>query len=491
MNPQREIELKLEVEPRAAASVGSDIGLGKGRAMRLLATYYDTPEGSLRKRGISFRVRRNGDAYVQTIKVARGTASGLFDREEWETPLAGERPDLSAIDAAGLRDSLADPSEWNALRPIFTVDVERTNWRTNLENGSAEVVLDLGSVLADGAEDTVAELEIELTDGPPDLLFGLARRVADAVPVRLGVLTKSERGYRLLDGKAGRPTKAEPLRLPPDATTAEAFATIVQACLRHYRLNEPLVARRDADALHQARVALRRLRSAFSLFRDVVADERFEDLSNAVRRQTGLLGDARNLDILLHRLGSAPEAGPAFRHLQSEREAAYDHVLEELDSDRARRLPLDLLEWAEIGAWRSTTKPDATLPAREFAGQVLDRYRRRVTKRGKGLRHLDPEKRHKVRIEAKKLRYASEFFTSLFDGKKQTRRAKTFLSALEDLQTALGELNDIATGEALTRELSAKGIDLPVAAGGKGERKLLREADAAYDRLVDAKRFWR
>jgi len=490
---EREIELKLELDPSSAPPSAGRLGFEGGRSKRLVATYFDTPDGALRRRGVSLRVRRAGDAYVQTIKVDRDGGAGLFDRAEWETPLPDETPDLSVVDGAGLRDALDDPRDWDALRPAFAVDVERTVWTASPDGGSAEVVLDRGSVLADGAQEAVSEIELELTGGAPAVLFALARRLTDELPVRLGVLTKAERGFRLLDGRSGRPAKAEPLVLSPEASTPEAFAAIVRACLRHFRLNEPLIGRRDASGLHQARVALRRLRSAISLFRDVVADAQTDAIRTALRGLAATLGDARNLDVLIDRLD--PGEGATLAAVRREREAAYDRALAALATPAIRGLLVDVLAWSEVGAWRTRPAPEArhlvTEPARAFAARVLDRYRRRVRKRGAGLAALDPEARHRVRIEAKKLRYAAEFFVALFDDRKAQRRAKTFLTALEELQSRLGTLNDIATGEELARELSAKGIELPPAADGVDEARLVDVAAAAHDGFADAKPFWR
>src|SRR5688572_27892296 len=83
---------------------------------------------------------------------------------------------------------------------------------------------------------------------------------------------------------------------------ARGFAAIAQSCLRHFRLNEPLIIKhREPDALHQARVAMRRLRSALSLFRPAVFDADFPGLREELRWFTGQLGHARNLDVLLLR----------------------------------------------------------------------------------------------------------------------------------------------------------------------------------------------
>ena len=492
MKPAREIELKLEVPPGAAREVISLLG-GKGKSKHLHATYYDTPDGALRDRGISFRVRRDDGAFVQTIKVDRGPGGGLFDRSEWERALADATPDFTAIDEADLRDALDGDDGWDAVTPAFIVDVERMVWDATMADGTAEVVFDRGSVIAIGAKSAISEVELELRAGSASLIFALARRIASTAPVRLGVLTKAERGHRLRTARARRATKAEPLTLPGDATTAEAFGRIAETCLRQFRLNEPLIVERDVSGLHQSRVALRRLRSAISMFRKVVADERSDEIRLRQRTLAATLGDARNLDVLIERLHGDCD-GALLAELQTKREAAYDRALAALDTADARLLSLDVLEWAELGRWRTWPSEDAAAvlasPARDFAAGVLDRHRRRVKKRGANLSRLDPEQRHQLRIEAKKLRYATEFFSSLFEGKKKQRRARNFRAALEALQDNLGALNDIATGEALAQDLAARGVTLP-AIGGEDAAQLLDQAEESHDALVDAKPFWR
>jgi CHAD domain-containing protein len=66
-----------------------------------------------------------------------------------------------------------------------------------------------------------------------------------------------------------------------------------------------------------------------------------------------------------------------------------------------------------------------------------------------------------------------------------------FLTALEELQASLGTLNDIATGHEMLHALAQRGIQLPPSIGDVDETKLLQAAEAAHERLGDAKRFWR
>ena len=178
------------------------------------------------------------------------------------------------------------------------------------------------------------------------------------------------------------------------------------------------------------------------------------------------------------------------RQLHAPRDAAYAAILAALDSERVRRLMLDLTEWAAIGAWRS--RPDGSAlrsrAADRFAADALDRLRRRVKRRGRDLTELGDADRHEVRIAAKKLRYAAEFFASLFPGKKAQRRAMAFLSALQGLQEQLGDLNDIAA-EPLV--LAALGLPPRGSAGSADRDVLLARAEEAHEAFADAKRFWR
>jgi triphosphatase len=129
--------------------------------------------------------------------------------------------------------------------------------------------------------------------------------------------------------------------------------------------------------------------------------------------------------------------------------------------------------------------------------------RKRIRKRGRHLDRLDPEARHRVRIEAKKLRYGAEFFASLYADKKSHKRHKAFVSALSDLQDHLGALNDQATAHSVLASLVISPDHPPVAgetlfaaglAAGDNEadaRKLLKAAAEAHRELLDVKPFWR
>lgn len=479
-----EIELKLELTREAADRVeASGLLAGEPQKAQQRSIYFDTPDRDLAKAGVSLRIRRSGRKRIQTVKAGGAGVAGLFARSEWERPVKDDTPILDeATPIAALPGDAAA-----AVTPVFQVEIERRSWLIVEGDTVIELVLDRGAVVAGERRSPICEIELELKSGDPAALFAFARRIDAVAPVRLGVLTKAERGFRLTR-PAVTMAKADPVALADDATAAQAFRQIVGACLRQFRLNEALLlADRDPGALHQARVALRRLRSAFAVFKPML-DDGAADLRKELGWLASGLGAARNLDVLLDRAG----AGPLRDHIMVAREAAYDRVAEMLSQPRARRLPFDLAAWAACVDAGGSSGGEADLSARAFAAGALGRLRRKVKRKGRDLTRIDDTARHAVRKQGKTLRYAAEFFASLFEHKRQRERRTRFVAALEGLQEQLGALNDLATAPELLEKLGiANDPEAPMLLV-KGRRKLhLKAAQDAYAKLVDAKRFWR
>jgi len=480
-----EIELKLELSQEAAATIeASSLLMGATRRARQSSIYFDTPDRALASAGVSLRIRKSGGKRVQTIKAAGASAAGLFARSEWERPVENDIPVLDAV--TPLPACLGGGVD--AIAPVFEVGVDRRRWIIVEGDATIEMVLDRGEVAAGERRSTVCEIELELKSGGPAALFAFARKLDAVAPVRLGVLSKAERGYRLT-GSAPTMFKAEPVLLVDGMTAAQAFGTVAQSCIRQYRLNEALLMTEvGAGALHQARVALRRLRSAFSIFRPIIG-ESGAALAVDLRWLTSELGEARNLGVLLARARS----GPLYDRVALARDAAYRHVGQVLAMPRTRQLMLDLVEWIARGAWSGSPEAaDDDLPARAFAITALDHCYRRAKKQGRNLAEVDDAHRHEARKAAKKLRYAAEFLTSLFGRKRDRRRYTRFIASLEALQDRLGMLNDLATATLVLEKLGVGGD--PEASRLTAEdqkKKLLKEAEAAHGQLFDSKRFWR
>lgn len=483
----QEVELKFDIGEGGAEAIRQAAILSgtRPKARWQDSLYYDTPDGALRRAGFALRVRRSGRRYIQTIKRGTGPEAGLFVRQEWESEVPGFAPDLDAVEASPLRRRLGAV---DGLVPLIRTRVRRTAWQVRHHDAWIEVALDEGSVAGGGTRAPLAELELELLNGQPAAIFDLAEEIAAHAPLRLGVLNKLDRGYALAEGRLGRAAKAEPVEFDLPVTEADAFHAIVQSCLRHFRLNEMvLLEGRDVDALHQARVALRRLRAALSLFRPLVHGKDYEHLKEELRWLASQMGDARNLDVLIERIGDDAALRETLAPL---RDRAYDRVEDALRAQRTRALMLRLSTWTELGRWRRRKRAGHDLAA--LAEKRLEHRWRRVAKGGGALAELDVKARHELRIMAKKLRYAAEFLAPLQGNSDRAADRDRFLSALKTLQERLGDLNDAASAEALAAHLPG-GVQDAIRAvhAPRDQARALRSAERAFRRAEALAGYWR
>ncbi|CAN5216143.1 inorganic triphosphatase [soil metagenome] len=482
----QETELKLALTREAVDALEASALLnGESTKITQRAIYFDTPDQALRAHGLSLRIRQNGHGRVQTIKGGGAGHAGLFVRPEWEMPVPDDTPVLD--DSTPVSALLGD--DVDRLAPAFELQVDRRTWIIRQDAAEMELVLDRGAAIAGARSTEICEAELELLSGDPAALFAFARTIAAIAPVRLGVESKAARGYRLLEAVPVA-FKAQAVALDTGQTGASAFEQIANACLHHYRLNEALMlADGGPEALHQARVALRRLRSALAIFKDMLADARFLHFRSELRWLTAIFGDARNLDVLREKAG----AGALHDRIEKARAIAHDQVQTALASGRTRTLMLDLAHWVAMGDWLFAPE---TLAARErsavaSAADQLARFKRRLRNHGGHFASLSDEARHEVRKDAKKLRYAAEFFGSLYPGKGDQRRYRKFVKGLEALQDTLGTLNDLATGHDVLAKLGLEG-DTEAKAMLEGESKsqlLLSATDTIHD-FKDMRKFW-
>ena len=499
-SPQ-EVELKLEVAPSEMKKVlGHPLLSGQPdepATQTLYSTYFDTPDHKLQQAGISLRVRRSGDRRIQTVKAARAPEGIVLTRSEWEHEIESDSPDYTIVEETALKPLLKNS---DSIRPVFRVTTERTLRNVSFGSSTIEIAADNGKVEAKEQTASFSELELELKDGTPADLFRLALALSTATPLRLSFKTKAERGFEAASGALPKRVKAPPVALRRKMTSAAAFQLIGASCLEHLMANEAIVRRtREADAVHQMRVALRRLRAAITLFKAVVADERRDPIKAELKWMANVLGEARDLDVYITKILEPAQdvhgKDKGYRDLLAEyrqrRERAYEVVQETIASSRFINGILETAAWIQAGDWLSgESKSDRKRrdqPISALAGEELGRRRKRIIKRGRNLVELDPDERHQVRIEIKKLRYATEFFESLFKKTGSKRRMRASLSALEALQESLGELNDIAVGSHMNSSSVADAIHEEQMARVES---LLTDASAQYQQFAGLEPFW-
>jgi inorganic triphosphatase YgiF len=522
MSQPREVELKLEVPIDSISRLTRSallqaVGKRPSKPATLVSVYFDTEKLKLRDKGLSLRVRRVGRRHLQTIKQESGESGALFDRNEWEHEIAGRQPDLAAA-----RDASPQPmfskKLGRGLKPVFETRVRRTVYPIHSGDSEIELSIDKGKVEAGRLSSPLCEVELELKRGESAELFKLARTLAQDVPVQLAIRSKAERGYALLAGARHEVVKAAPVTLTPDRSRQAAFQAIARASLRQLVANQPAMLGGDAEGLHQMRVALRRLRAAISLFADMLLDPQSEAMKAEFKWISGELAPARALDVFIKRVvkpvaddkPNGPGVAVLAKELQQTRNEAFSRAQAAVESARLRGLVLDTAAWIEAGDWvRNADHLVRLLRERPIAAAAAEELKRRwkkLVKRGAQLDRLDPQRRHKMRIQAKKLRYAAEFFAGAFPGKKATQRRKRFVGILESLQDALGDLNDIAVHEELTERFvesqdgsgkqhggRAKKAFAAGRLSGREEARIastLKNANRAYRSFAEAKPFW-
>jgi inorganic triphosphatase YgiF len=510
----REIELKLEIDPSSLPRLARHPRVqacaeGRARARQLHTVYFDTEDLALARHGLELRVRRAGRCSRQTLRAEACERGAPFDRAECESVIEGDTPQIDRIPEPSLRERVWRAVAGRPLKPVFETRVRRT--LRVLRDGEDELELcqDVGELVAGEERRGICELELEIRRGSPAFAFDLALELLGSLELRASRESKAAQGYALLTGERPRPRKARRLGLNHDSPLHEALAAIVTDCLAQIRANEaPASEGVDPEGVHQLRIGVRRLRSALRLFKPLLPRPQVEALNGELRWLAWELAPARDLDVfvdeLIGPLASSHQDDPALKTLRDEARAlraeARRRVREALASPRYTRLVLNLGHWLARAAWTEQPLSEQSarlfLPAEAYASQLLDRLHRKLVRLGRRMESASIEERHRLRIRAKRLRYAAESFRSLHPGKR-TRRYLRRLSALQDV---LGELNDVATADRVLAELLSRVEPAPVhwhaagfVAGWKGHtaERRLASLEQLWDRFEATGRFWR
>jgi inorganic triphosphatase YgiF len=464
-----ERELKFAVDARDLPALKRAVAAAaQDRPARstLVSTYFDTPDRALNNGKMALRVRKHGRRFVQTVKAEMG--SDIAARGEWEDAIARPDPDLSAPQSGTRLQKVVHGA---ALEPLFTTTVKRTVARlAPLPTTLIEAAIDEGEIRADdgATSEPIAELELELKSGESAALYDMALRLLEVAPLRIETQSKAERGYRLVAGGKARPpvVHARPVRFPADATVETVLQEVGRRCLFDLVRNEPAALAGKAEAIHQMRVALRRLRSALAAVKPMLSAEHYAWVNESLKSLTRSLGAPRDWDVfaddLLRPVAAilAEEKG-TLRHLETtvrrHRRRAYHEVRRAIAAPETTALILRLSRWFEARAWRDqpVSEQSAQLiqPIEALAPVLIARRFRQVRKRGKRFKSLAPVDRHRLRIACKKLRYTVDLLACLFDDKE----VDAYLRTLKALQDDLGYANDVRTAHAILARLDNDG----------------------------------
>jgi len=286
---------------------------------------------------------------------------------------------------------------------------------------------------------------------------GTARRAHDRVirllnesgagdPPRRDIVSASaEARGRRPGGYSSKPA----IDLKPDARSDEVLRAILDSLRTTVEVNVGgVIDDIDVEFLHDLRVACRRARAALGQIKRVLPQPAADNLQAELRWLGDVTGPCRDLDVYLLEMNGYRRQLEAAAHeiddfeklLQRERARALRRVRSALRSKRFR----DLMEaWSALAATDDPEPeaPRAARPIADTAGRKILKAYRRMVKRGSRLSDPPPaEDLHRLRIEAKKLRYLLEFFGGLYKKKTLARLVKE----LKQFQDILGGSNDMA-----------------------------------------------
>lgn len=519
-----ERERKYEVRDDGSAPPVSGLTLTGGAtpvdptAEELQAVYFDTPDLRLLRAGVTLRRRAGGPDEGWHLKLPTLDADTRIElRLPLDVPavaasspagrgpvaLVGDGSNAPAVGAASsapaeLADLVLGCTRGEPLGPVAHIVTDRTRWQLLGEHGRVAELTDDRVEATDLRRRTTErwrEVEVELTeDGDPALLES-----ADAELRR--------RGLR----RSSAPSKLARVLRPQEpastGTTAGAGSSAGGQVLAYARdqvaalTAADVATRRDeADAVHQLRIATRRLRSTLRVYRGLFDRGRTEPIRAELKWLGRQLGPARDLEVmeatLTRQVGELPAelvVGPVSarltRHFAPARAEAAATVDETLRSKRYLRL-LDALD--ELVADPPLTERASKAARKELPRHVRKAYR--TTKRRVGRIETADDRDvalHDARKAAKRLRYGAELARPAA-GKPANRLRKR----AKKVASVLGEHQDSSVIRPVLRQLGAqagRSNENGFTFGLLHERHRSHEADAerrfdaAWDRVAAKK----
>ncbi len=481
-----EIEFKFCIPPDRLAAVQAAVRRGRCVAIRMEARYFDTPDGALASRGIAFRLRREGDQWVQTVKTL---GDGPLDRQEHNVArgpaiegIAPEPlPQLHSGTVAGARLQQALQTAGGPLVETYGTEMDRLTRDITRQGAVVELALDTGRVVAhrgtaQQAEAPICELELELKAGPVAGLAALAAQWATRHGLYLSTVSKAERGERLLaaagspsgipipsdsPASSGSPPKARPRpplyqQLPAGQALQRA---VVAQCLQQILGPASDIAEgaSDEELLHQLRIGIRRLRTALRELAPLAPgnfDPAWEPPLVHVFQQ---LGHLRDRSQVMQRIGAElRDAGaPPLSTHPNDATGLEAQAAQHIVRDAACQEALVYLMAFSTPGLNATGDAAAGLDARATRHLLQQRLRAlhaQVQKGARGFATRTPQAQHRLRKRLKRLRYLTEFVAPALDA-----HSARFLDSLQPALSALGRLNDERVAAALYRELAESG----------------------------------
>ncbi|MDA7745941.1 CYTH and CHAD domain-containing protein [Psychromonas sp.] len=250
----------------------------------LYNVYFETPDRALRAMDMGLRVRRIDEQCTQTIKTSGRVIGGLHQRPEYNEQIEGLQPELARFKRKIWPEDCNVKELQEQLAPLFSTDFRRLHWLLEMEDGTLiEAAYDCGKIIGNQAEADICEIELELVKGDQAQLFVLAQDIADLPQVRLGNVSKAQRGYMLTEGTTFEAKPLNYAKLNSSMSLRQALSNNLQHGLKHLQYHENCYLENgDFKALIELQKSIMFLHQNILLFKNtdlsLIGCKWFEDL---------------------------------------------------------------------------------------------------------------------------------------------------------------------------------------------------------------------
>ncbi len=433
-----------------------------GPAKQLNDTYYDTEDWRVHRARYTCRIRSKADGAELTLKSMAEAVGSIRSRREL-TELLADASALDPLEAPGqCGQLLRSAAGKRPLRPIFNLRTERRTFALADEVGViGEIAVDETTIpVGEDVPVHLSRVEVEVDATAVDR----ARRFVGVLVSAAGLAPAGTSKFEAALIATGQHIPASTLDLGPAVVAAnlnagDAAYAIMRKQLIAFLVNEPGTRLgEDIEALHDMRVATRRLRAAMRIFAPYFSP-RLQPFRDQVGWIASALGEVRDLDVQLERMaewrrGLTEDQSHALDAVEAllvaKRDVARRHMLSILDS---RRYELFLTRFSaalQRGPARNFTAGHISILA--VAPDLLERRYRKLRKAGDAITAKSPPTAyHALRIDAKKLRYALEFVGPIYG--KHATEFSTRVTALQDL---LGLHQDADVAQDMLHQMAHK-----------------------------------
>ena len=438
-----EIELKFQIPASQLKAVRLAFGRKQPTVISLHAKYFDTADHYLQQHHITLRQRLENDIWIQTLKAPKNT----IERLEIETKLGTQEPTTIDLQCslqhqkiqkklAPLLQSLKDP-----LQVQFETQIKRQLYVQKLEDSEIEVAFDQGKVMANQQSLLINEIEFELKQGNIHDLLASIQPWIEKYQIWLDSNSKATKGQMLQQSLETVPAQYQTeLRLNSNVSVAQALPKIVSNCLDHLLPNVSAIANQQSNALHvhQARVAIRRLRSALRTFESLF-DCETQVWQTQLAELFKHLGGTRDRDALTESLiPQLIQAGSPITALPMNQTQINQEISKIFRAPETTKLWLKLIEFSHSA---QTNKKKL----KSQMDKKINKMHLKICRSKDLFQQMPAEEKHQLRKRVKRLRYSIEFIATLYPKKV----VKQYLKALKPLQDSLGRFNDLSVADTL------------------------------------------